>query len=160
VREPSDFKLVDWSQLPHPVAVEYIDTRSADGLYRKYRYLVTGSTGIRRHAIIARSWCVHAEDRLREQKYRDEEMAFLQDAEPYHKQLMAGAAALGLDYVAFDYSFDLEGRLVVREPNPFADLWAWFNAWDSYFDYQRLHVDSVFEHILSYYLQRANLLPA
>ncbi|HET8553175.1 MAG TPA: hypothetical protein VFM97_11975 [Gammaproteobacteria bacterium] len=157
VHTPGDFQQVDWSRLPHPVALEYIDTRSADGLFRKYRYLVTGDSGINRHLIIARPWCVHAGDRVRERAYVDEEVAFLNEPNPHREALVRAARALKLDFVAFDYSVTRSGKLVIWEPNPFPGLWSNANHTDRYFDYQRAWIDKVFRHVLRFYLRRANL---
>lgn len=157
VHTPADFQQVDWSQLPHPVALEYLDIRSADGLYRKYRYLVTGDSGINRHLVIAQSWCVHAEDRVRNQRHVKEELAFLNEPNPHRPALVRAARALKLDFVAFDYSITSSGRLVIWEPNPFPGLWSNANQNDRYFDYQRAWIDKVFRHVLRFYLRRANL---
>lgn len=157
VRTREDFRRVDWSQLPHAVALEYLDTRSADGLYRKYRYLVTGDTGINRHLVIARDWCVHADDRLRRQAFVDEELAFVNAPNPFHQDLVRAARTLELDLVAFDYSVDRSGRLVIWEPNPYPGMWPKAYDDDRYYDYQRACVERVFAHMLSFYLRRASL---
>ncbi|HET6655351.1 MAG TPA: hypothetical protein VFH57_03825 [Gammaproteobacteria bacterium] len=153
----ADFQQVDWTQLPHPVALEYLDTRSADGRYRKYRYLVTGDTGINRHLIIAQSWCVHADDRIRRQAYVKEELAFLHEPNPYQEQLIHAARILSLDFAAFDYGIDRAGRLVIWEANPFPGLWPPSYDQNRDYDYQRAWVDNVFRHILRFYLRRAGL---
>lgn len=157
VRTPADFADIDWSQLTHPVALEYLETRSTDGLYRKYRYLVTGDTGVSRHLIVSRGWCVHAEDRVHGQAIMDEELEFLEQPNPYRQQLVDAAQALKLDFVAFDYSIDQTGRLVIWEPNPFPCLWAAHYNGDPAYAYQRPCIDKVFTHVLRFYLQRAGL---
>jgi glutathione synthase/RimK-type ligase-like ATP-grasp enzyme len=157
VQNPEDFQVLAWDRLPHPIALEFIDTRSEDGLFRKYRYLLTGDTGISRHIVISKSWCVHAQGRVHHKQYIEEELKFVNSENPYHDQLNKARQALGIDYVAFDYSLDQQGNLIVWEPNPFPTLWAPFNARDSYFTYQKECIDKVYSHILRYYLERASI---
>ena len=58
-----------------------------------------------------------------------EELAYTRSREdPNQGVLVRAAKALGLDVVAFDYARTQSGELVVFEPNPFATLWASFNA--------------------------------
>ena len=157
VQNPEDFQVLEWERLPHPIALEFIDTRSEDGLFRKYRYLLTGDTGISRHLVISKSWCVHAKERVRNEQYIEEELKFLNSENPYHDKLNKARQALGMDYVAFDYSIDEYGNLIIWEPNPFPSLWASFNARDSYFTYQKEYINKVYSHILRYYLERASI---
>ncbi|HET6726294.1 MAG TPA: hypothetical protein VFH85_09860 [Gammaproteobacteria bacterium] len=157
VRSSADFRQIDWSQLIHPVALEYIETQSADGFYRKYRFVVAGDSGISRHMIVARSWCVHAADRVRGQSWADEEQAFLEAPNPYEEPLVRAARALALDFVAFDYSIDANDRLVIWEPNPFPRLWPGHYSEDRYYDFQHASVDKLFNHMLRFYLRRANM---
>ena len=151
----SDLERVAWNALPHPCAIEYIDTRCRDGHYRKYRYLVTGKTGIARHLVVADRWCVHARDRIRGDEQISEELAFTNSSNPFHDQLVAAREALELDFVAFDYSVDANGNLVVWEPNPYPCLWSSLNERDPYYEYQHRCIANVFEHVLSFCLERA-----
>ena len=45
VCQEEDIRRVNWQVYSHPVAVEYIDVQSEDGLYRKYRYVLFGNEG-------------------------------------------------------------------------------------------------------------------
>jgi hypothetical protein len=111
--------------LRRPVAVEMIDVRSpADGLYRKYRYVVAGDAGIRQTLHVSREWAVRGarEHTVFTEELRDEEIAYTSGVEPDHARFVAAKDALGLDLVAFDYSFDPEGRVVVWEANPYPFL--------------------------------------
>lgn len=159
VATPDELARVPWETLAHPVALEFIDTRGRDGLYRKTRTFFTGSRGIVRHLVVSRSWCVHAADRVRTRAALEEELAHLARPDtPHHEDLDRARRALGLDVVAFDHSLDREGRLVVWEPNPFPTLWAPFNERDPYYAYQRERVDAVFEQLRRYVLGRAGLV--
>ena len=53
---------------------------------------------------------------------RAEDEAFLSRPDPNHDVLRQARRALGLDVVAFDYSYDREGRMVLWEANPYALL--------------------------------------
>lgn len=109
--------------LRRPVAVELVDVRSpADGLYRKYRYVVAGDAGVRQSMHVSRAWAARGSDTVFDEPLRDEEVAFLASPEPDHARFVAAREALGLDFVAFDYSLDAAGRPVVWEANPFPFL--------------------------------------
>lgn len=105
--------------------------------------------------MIAEHWCVHAENRVRGPQYIAEEQTFLNAPCPFHDELDSARRALGLDYVAFDYSLDRQGSLVIWEPNPFPALWVDFNNLDPYFGYQHAWMERVFMRVLGYYFERA-----
>ena len=106
--------------LRRPVAVELIDVRTpGDGLFRKYRYVVAGEVGVRQSLHVTEGWAAHGHDTVFSDALREEEVAFTETAEPEHARFVAAARAMGLDFVAFDYSFDDAGRIVVWEANPF-----------------------------------------
>lgn len=102
-----------------PVAMEFIDTRTAtDGLYRKYRYVAAGDIGVPHHLHVQEHWFVKGADQLYSASIRDEDASYLGRPDPNHELLQKARRALGLDFVAFDYSYDRDGRLVVWEANP------------------------------------------
>jgi hypothetical protein len=102
-----------------PVAVELIDLRSPDGLYRKYRYVVAGDSGVRQSLHVTRDWLARGgpEETVFTEALRDEEIDYTSRPEPHHERFVAAARALGLDFVAFDYSLDGDGNPVVWEGN-------------------------------------------
>lgn len=157
VSSRKDFDEIVWLRLPHPVALQYIETKSPDGYYRKYRYVLLGHRGAPRHVVIAPGWCVHAEDRVRGDDFTKEEIAYTRGDDPHHDTLDRARETLGLDYVAFDYAIDAEGRLIVWEPNPWPLLWAPFNASDSYYGYQRDCMDRMFTMMLEQYFEWAGI---
>ncbi len=109
--------------LRRPVAVELVDVRDpADGLYRKYRYVVAGDAGVRQSLHVSREWAARGAATEFTEELRDEEVAYLEGPETEHARFVAAARALGLDFVAFDYSLDHTGRIVVWEANPFPFL--------------------------------------
>jgi hypothetical protein len=104
------------------VASEFIETISPDGLYRKYRYLMTGACGQARHMIASQQWEVRPKDRVIAESLRAEELAYVNAPCALHEILDAARRRLEFDIAAFDYSFDTEGQPVVWEVNPFPDL--------------------------------------
>jgi hypothetical protein len=105
-----------------PVAVELIDVRDpADGLYRKYRYVVAGEVGVPQTLHVSREWAVRGdiEHAVFNESILDEELSYIGSPVPDHDKFVAAREALGLDFVAFDYSLDSDGRPVVWEANPY-----------------------------------------
>ncbi len=158
-RDEKELAAVPWSELRSPVVVEYHDVRCQDGRYRKWRYVVAGESGAQRHLVISRRWVVKAQRRVADAAVLGEELAYtrLRD-DPNREILVRAAKALGLDVVAFDYARTQAGELVVFEPNPFATLWASFNA-DARYAYQRPCVERLYATLCVFWLERANLLP-
>jgi hypothetical protein len=115
-----------WSQArsnaPEWVAGEYVDVRSPDGFYRKYRYVMAGSRGVARHLIVSPKWEVRPVDRVRTAATREEELAFVGSDCPHQALFDAARRALEFEIAAFDFSFDSAGQLVVWEVNPYPDL--------------------------------------
>lgn len=103
---------------------DYVDYSSADGLFRKYRFLFVGDEILPYHLAIGDGWKVHhASTRMGDVEWmRLEEQAFLADPESIFGP--SGMDALdtirrqiGLDYCGIDCSLDAEGRVVVFEVN-------------------------------------------
>lgn len=103
---------------------DYVDYRSADGVFRKYRFLFVGEDILPYHLAIGDGWKVHhASTRMSEVEWmRTEEQAFL--ADPSRVFGAHGMAALhtirrqiGLDYCGIDCSIDAMGQVVVFEVN-------------------------------------------
>ncbi len=158
-RDEQELANVPWQSLREPVVVEYRDVRSADGRFRKWRYVVAGENGAPRHLVISRRWVVKAQRRVKDSAVIREELAYTGSREdPNQGVLVRAAKALGLDVVAFDYARTQAGDLVVFEPNPFATLWAAFNE-DARYDYQRPCVERLYATLTAFWLERAGLLP-
>jgi hypothetical protein len=103
-----------------PVAVEFIDVQNPrDGLYRKYRYLAAGDVGFALSMHPCRSWFAKGSHTEFNDSLRDEEVAYLNQPDPNQDSFQKARRVLELDFVAFDYSYDRDGRLVVWEANPF-----------------------------------------
>lgn len=112
-------------------AIQHIDYRNADGVYRKFRLVKVGNRVFPRHMISSSNWKIHVAERKDivndDPTAKQGEIEFLANPESvlgsdlYH-QLVTGLSKSGLDYVAVDFSLLPDGRAVFFECN------ACFNA--------------------------------
>ena len=100
---------------------EFVDFRSPDGLYRKYRVLLIDGAPHPRHMVVAKTWNIHMADRdevMPGSDYEHEERAFLasfcEDRRPVLERI---AARMGPDFLGVDFALDDDGRIVVFESN-------------------------------------------
>lgn len=100
---------------------EFVDFRSADGLYRKYRFVFIGGEIVMRHLLVSDDWNVHAADRKRFMRERPALIAEEKDAIDYGMQafphpVRAGLAAIGdavgLDFFGVDCALGPEGVIL------------------------------------------------
>jgi hypothetical protein len=107
------------------VITEFVDFRSEDGLYRKYRAFFIGKKIIFRHMLVSDVWSVHASDRMRFMAERPEllaeEQAMFDRADPLPASvkdtLEAIRARMPLDYFGMDFGILPDGRVVLFEAN-------------------------------------------
>jgi glutathione synthase/RimK-type ligase-like ATP-grasp enzyme len=106
------------------IAIPYIETRSPDGAWRKYRVMAIGGVLYPLHLAIAERWDVHyfssamgdrADYRAEEARFLDDPVATLGAAA--WDALASVRDALGLDYAGIDFALDGDGRVVVFEAN-------------------------------------------
>lgn len=104
--------------------IEYLDYRSADGFFRKYRFFFVGNEMLPYHLAIGAQWKVHhfRTDMANHPWMQREEEAFLGAPEavfgPRHfAALRAIRAAVGLEFFGIDCSLDRDGNIVVFEAN-------------------------------------------
>lgn len=100
----------------------FVDYRSADGLYRKYRVAIIDGRPYACHMAISRHWMIHylnagmmesAQKRAEEARFMAE---FDREFAPRHGAALAGLAErIGLDYVTMDCAETRDGRLLVFE---------------------------------------------
>ncbi|HZR60367.1 MAG TPA: tetratricopeptide repeat protein [Xanthobacteraceae bacterium] len=104
--------------------IEYIDYASADGYFRKYRFIFVDDEILPYHLAIGGDWKLHHDstDMADHEWMQREEAAFL--ANPgavfdagHYAALRAIRARIGLDYFGIDCGLDRDGRLVVFEVN-------------------------------------------
>lgn len=101
---------------------KFIDYRSHDGKYRKYRVAMIQGELFPVHMAISQHWIVHYlnADMLHNADHRQEESEFMEHFEhefaDRHRQAFAQLHShLALDYVVFDCAETLDGELVVFE---------------------------------------------
>jgi tetratricopeptide (TPR) repeat protein len=104
--------------------IEYIDYRSVDGFFRKYRVIFVDGEILPYHLAIHDDWKVHhfRTDMANQPWMRQEEARFLRNlADVFtagqQDALRAMAKATGLDYGGIDCGIDRDGRIVVFEAN-------------------------------------------
>jgi glutathione synthase/RimK-type ligase-like ATP-grasp enzyme len=102
----------------------YLDYRSDDGCYRKYRIVFVDRRPYPYHLAIGDHWMIHYETAgmLTEQWKRDEELSFLEDpSSVIGAKAMVAVEAIGrkldLDYCGLDFSILPDGSVLVFEAN-------------------------------------------
>jgi glutathione synthase/RimK-type ligase-like ATP-grasp enzyme len=112
--------------MPHDdvLVQSFMETRSADGLFRKFRVMMIGGRLYPVHLAISRRWKVHYVSSAMgaEPAFRDEEAAFLRDMNGFlgaaaFRALEAIAAATDLDYGGIDFGLTPDGAVAVFEAN-------------------------------------------
>ncbi len=104
--------------------IEYADYRSADGYFRKYRFIFVDDQILPYHLAIADGWKVHHvnTDMANQPWMQQEEAAFLSDPAVvfnagHHRALQEIGERIGLEYFGIDCGLDVGGNLVVFEVN-------------------------------------------
>jgi len=129
---------------------DFIDYRSADGFYRKYRIALIDKQPYLCHMAVSDHWMVHymsAGMELSAEKRAEEEGAFRtfpSDFSQRHQVALSTIAdRLGLDYVVLDCGEMPDGRLVLFE----ADSRGWVHSVDpsDIFPYKSMYMKKVFE---------------
>ena len=108
----------------HYYLTQYVDYASADGWFRKYRFMFVDGEILPYHLAIDRQWKIHhaTTDMVHQQWMQDEEAAFLRNprgvfGERQYAVLRHLRDAVGLDYWGVDCALDREGRVVLFEAN-------------------------------------------
>lgn len=106
------------------LAIEYLDTRDAGGMYAKYRVMTIDGKLYPIHLAISADWNVHyyTAAMANNAAYREREAGFLADFRTVLgpkaiAALEAVAATLALDYGGIDFALDHDGGIVVFEAN-------------------------------------------
>ena len=102
----------------------FVDYRSADGYFRKYRFIFVGDDILPYHLAIDSQWKVHhaSTDMANHRWMQEEEKAFLERPEiafsaSAFEALRAIRTKLALDYFGIDCAVDRNGSVVVFEVN-------------------------------------------
>jgi glutathione synthase/RimK-type ligase-like ATP-grasp enzyme len=100
----------------------FIDYRSADGLFRKYRIVLIDGKPYACHMGVSQHWIVHFPypEMLAHPERRDEEARFMADFDTdfavRHRDALSSIATLsGLDYIGFDCAETPDGKLLIFE---------------------------------------------
>jgi tetratricopeptide (TPR) repeat protein len=104
--------------------IEYVDYRSADGYFRKYRFIFVDGEVLPYHLAIGNDWKVHhvSTDMVHQPWMQAEEEAFLTDParvfnSGHYQALRTIQQRIGLEYFGIDCGLDRSGNLVVFEVN-------------------------------------------
>ena len=107
------------------LAIEFLDSRSADSLYRKYRVMVINGSLYPMHLAISKQWKVHyfSSDMAVNPAYRNEEQSFLENFAAHLGPAAISALeqinqAVGLDYYGIDFGIGSNGDILLYEANP------------------------------------------
>ena len=127
----------------------FIDYRSDDGLFRKYRIVLIGGRAFAGHMGISQHWMIHylnagmtesAHKRAEEERFMRE---FDSDFAVRHAAALdAVATRVGLDYLVMDCGETRDGRLLVFEIDPGAVVHAMDS--DELFPYKQAQMRKVF----------------
>jgi tetratricopeptide (TPR) repeat protein len=128
--------------------IDYVDYRSPDGLYRKYRVLFVGGEPFPYHQAISEGWLVHhdtagmgdhPERRAEEARFLETPRAII-GHETFETVARIGRA-LELDYCGVDFSVLADGRVLVFEAN--ATMLAHRENPDGSYAYKNPYVDAI-----------------
>ncbi len=126
-------KCNDWQSLIELVSLrpdayyyltQYVDYRSADGYFRKYRLISLNDELLPYHLAIHDDWMVHhfRTDMSNQAWMRQEEESFLKAPQQIFnlvqlKALRTAATVIGLDFCGIDCAISSEGKVIVFEMN-------------------------------------------
>ena len=139
---------------------EFIDYRSADGFYRKYRIALIDRKPYICHLAISDNWIVHYASSGMESSAvkRNEEKNVMENffnsfALRHHESLKAIADLLDLDFVVIDCSETKDGRLLFFE----ADTGGWIHATDNneLFSYKPAIMQKAFDAFRSMLIEKS-----
>lgn len=117
-------------------AIEFVDCRGPDGLFRKYRVFFIGRHRIFRSVIASDQWNIHAKDGRRFMLERpdliDAEQAMFARPEgafpdAVHRTLDAIGERMPLDYFGIDFALTDDDQLVLFEANATMNFYTWYD---------------------------------
>lgn len=115
------------------IATEFIDFRSPDGLYRKFRVFFFGKRRVFRHMLMSDYWNVHGKDRGRFMADRpdliEEEKAMFATPDgafpPAIRQILSAVRErIALDFFGMDFGMAPDGRVLLFEANATMNFFA------------------------------------
>jgi hypothetical protein len=121
---PRDLALLETLPGNDLLAIEFIDVRTHDRLFRKYRVMIVDGLIYPMHLAVSSNWKVHyfTADAVTDPAARSAEDSFLADmyqtlGVEVMDALHAIARRLDLDYAGIDFGIDGRGQVVVFEAN-------------------------------------------
>jgi hypothetical protein len=117
-----------WSKhLSGRVAVQWIDTKGKDGLYRRYRAFVCGDDAVTGNVYISDDWYIHGANNTPNLSETPENNIFVSASfTRIEKDFFTSInKALDLEFSAVDYSYNSEGQIVIWEANPHPAFPSW-----------------------------------
>jgi hypothetical protein len=142
------------------LVMAYLDARSRDGKFRKYRVMFIDGELYPLHVAVSSHWKVHyfSADMSANAGYRNEDEAFLRDMRGVlgasaGEALEAIQTTLGLDYGGIDFALDDSGRVLVFEAN--ATMRVPRTPGDTRWDYRRAPVKKIGDAIVAMLAKRA-----
>jgi len=147
---PEELQTLNLYPAPVYYASNYVDYRSADGYFRKYRMVFVNREALPYHLAIGSHWIVHYETahmKFAEWKL-EEERAFLENPrQVLGDRAMEAVAQIGrtldLDYGGVDFSLLADGRVLVFEAN--ATMLVHDEALTSALRHKRPYVQKIFD---------------
>lgn len=125
VEDEDQFRSAVATELEY-IAIEFVDYRSADGLYRKYRVWSFGGRQVFRHLATTDHWIVHTtpgnDYMIDRPDLIEEEVRLMERPEgafpdPVHAIIAEIGERLRLDCFGVDFGFHPDGRMVLFEAN-------------------------------------------
>jgi len=114
------------------LGLEFIDTKGADGHYRKWRSHVIGNRVIPRQLQLTTSWKVNLHAALGSEQALEEDREFVAEGEPHAGLVALAAKALRSDIIALDYSKKTDGSYIFWEGNRNFDLSVGGQMWSQF----------------------------
>ena len=155
VRSPADVAEIPWDKFRCPLAVEFVDVSNPrDGTCVRYRFFAGGDVGFSHSVHVSLGWEVRGGTRVNSNLADNAEYDYLTSSNPHRAQFLEARELLGLDLVAFDYSYDRDGKIVVWEANPHPLV---VLSTKNKRAHARWLTDRAFALMLSCYLQKAGM---
>jgi hypothetical protein len=103
------------------LVADFVDFRSGDGLYRKYRMICVGGQTFRRHVIAGSDWNVTGNSRVgmasRPDLVNAEKEFMKAGPEPLDRRIAQLFRVVGLDFGVIDFALSDAGEIIVFELN-------------------------------------------
>ena len=144
------------------IAIQFLDTRDAAGMFRKYRIITVDGKIYPLHLAVSSDWKVHyfSADMADNPGRRAEDAAFLEDprgtiGERAYAALETVVQTLALDYGGVDFSIGPDGKIVLFEAN--ATMIVQPPPAEAIWDYRRKPVERIITAVQTMLRTRAQL---